>query len=159
MTPRTPTSNIRRSPSPYDPHTRLQADIHMIGAAEKTTQRGPRAAPRNKIREEKNHGGPLPRGAQQPSGVRLPSAARFRGAWRAHSPPNLKQRTALLRQLKNIFGRNQSQLVRRVMKIIKPVLRGLVNYVAVGPSGECISFVKDGEEKGNKQIKRPRQHP
>ena len=61
--------------------------------------------------------------------------------------PKLKKRTALLRKLKDMFGRNQSQPVGRVVKLINPVLRGWVNYFAVGHSSECFSFVKDWVEK------------
>ena len=71
----------------------------------------------------------------------------LRGAWRAHYKPKLKKRTALLRKLKDMFGRNQSQPVGQVVKLINPVLRGWVNYLAVGHSSECFSFVKDWVEK------------
>ena len=71
----------------------------------------------------------------------------LRGAWRAHYTPKLKKRTALLRKLKDMFRRNQSQPVGRVVKLINPVLRGWVNYFAVGHSSECFSFVKDWVEK------------
>ncbi len=70
-----------------------------------------------------------------------------RGAWRAHYTPKLKKRTALLRKLKEVFRRYQSQPVDRVSKLINPVLRGWVNYFAVGHSSECFSFIKDWVEK------------
>jgi RNA-directed DNA polymerase len=67
--------------------------------------------------------------------------------WRAHYTPKLKKRTALLRKLKEVFRRYQSQPVDRVVQLINPVLRGWVQYFAVGHSSECFSFVKDWVEK------------
>jgi RNA-directed DNA polymerase len=70
-----------------------------------------------------------------------------RGAWCAHYTPKLKKRTALLRKLKDVFRRHQSQPVDRVVQLINPVLRGWVNYFAVGHSSECFSFIQDWVEK------------
>jgi len=70
-----------------------------------------------------------------------------RQVWRAHYTPKLKKRTALLRKLKEVFRRFQSQPVDRVVQLINPVLRGWVNYFAVGNSSECFSFIKDWVEK------------
>jgi RNA-directed DNA polymerase len=70
-----------------------------------------------------------------------------RKVWRAHYTPKLKKRTALLRKLKEVFRRYQSQPVDRVVKLINPVLRGWVTYFAVGHSSECFSFIKDWVEK------------
>ena len=70
-----------------------------------------------------------------------------RGFWRANYTPKLKKRTALLRKLKDVFRRYQSQPVSRVVQVINPVLRGWVNYFAVGHSSECFSFIKDWVEK------------
>ena len=47
-----------------------------------------------------------------------------RGAWRPHYTPKLKKRTALMRELKEVFRRYRSQPIERVMNLIKPVLRG-----------------------------------
>ena len=70
-----------------------------------------------------------------------------RGVWRAHYTPMLKKRTALQRKLKDVFRRHQSQPVDRVVQLINPVLRGWVNYFAVGNSSECFGFIKDWVEK------------
>jgi RNA-directed DNA polymerase len=70
-----------------------------------------------------------------------------RQVWRAHYTPKLKKRTALLRKLKEVFRRYQSQPVDRVVQLINPVLRGWVNYFAVGHSSECFGFIKDWVEK------------
>lgn len=67
--------------------------------------------------------------------------------WRAHYTPKLKKRTALLRKLKEVFRRYRSQPVNRVIELINPVLRGWVNYFAVGHSSEHFSFIKDWVEK------------
>ena len=40
-----------------------------------------------------------------------------------------------------------SQPVGRVIELINPILRGWVNYFAVGHSSRCFSFVKDWVEK------------
>src|SRR6201981_416452 len=70
-----------------------------------------------------------------------------RGAWCAQHTPKLKKRTALLRKLKDVFRRYQSQPLDRVIKLINPMLRGWVAYFAVGNSSECFGFVKDWVEK------------
>ena len=75
------------------------------------------------------------------------ASAVVRGAWRANYTPKLKKRTALLRKLKDVFRRYQSQPVDRVVQLINPMLRGWVNYFAVGHSSECFSFIKDWVEK------------
>ena len=67
--------------------------------------------------------------------------------WRANYVPKLKKRTALLRKLKDVFRRYQSQPINRVVQLINPILRGWVNYFAVGHSSECFSFIQDWVEK------------
>jgi RNA-directed DNA polymerase len=71
----------------------------------------------------------------------------LRGVWRADYVPKLKKRTALLQTLRDIFRRFQSQPVERLVMLINPILRGWVNYFAVGHSSRCFSFVKDWVEK------------
>ena len=52
-----------------------------------------------------------------------------------------------MRELKAVFRRYRSQPIERVINLINPVLRGWVNYFAVGHSSECFSFIKDWVEK------------
>jgi RNA-directed DNA polymerase len=67
--------------------------------------------------------------------------------WRAHYAPKLKKRTALFAKLREIFRRYSSQPAGRVIELINPILRGWVNYFAVGHSSRCFSMVKDWVEK------------
>ena len=69
------------------------------------------------------------------------------GKWRAHYAPRLKKRTALLRRLKELFRRCQSQPVGRVIELINPILRGWVTYFAIGHSTRCFGYVQDWVEK------------
>lgn len=69
------------------------------------------------------------------------------GKWRADYPPLLKKRTALLRKLKDIFRRPQSQPIGRVIALITPVGRGGVRYFAMGDASRCFGLVKDWVEK------------
>ena len=69
------------------------------------------------------------------------------GKWRANYAPRLKKRTALLRRLKELFRRYQSQPVDRVIDLINPILRGWVTYFAVGHSSRCFGYVKDWVER------------
>src|SRR5215468_395335 len=71
----------------------------------------------------------------------------LRGVWRPSYPPRRKKRTALLQKLKDLFRRFQSQPVGRVVALINPILRGWVNYFAVGDASRCFGFVKDWVEK------------
>jgi RNA-directed DNA polymerase len=70
-----------------------------------------------------------------------------RGVWRPWYTPRQKKRTALLRKLKDIFRRYESQPVERVVALINPMLRGWVRYFAVGDSSRCFGFIKDWVEK------------
>ena len=64
------------------------------------------------------------------------------GRWRPQYTPKLKKRTALLRQLREIFWRYRSQPVQSVVTLINPILRGWVNYFAIGHSSRCFQLVK-----------------
>jgi len=71
----------------------------------------------------------------------------LRGVWRPQYTPKLKKRTALLRKLKEVFRRFHSQPAGRVIELINPVLRGWVNYFAIGHASRCFSYVRDWVEK------------
>ena len=43
--------------------------------------------------------------------------------------------------------RRRDVAVERVISLINPVLRGWVNYFALGHSSECFSYIKDWVEK------------
>jgi RNA-directed DNA polymerase len=82
----------------------------------------------------------------------------LRGVWRAQYAPKLKKRTALLQKLKEIFRRYQSEPAGRVVQLINPILRGWVNYFAVGHSSRCFGFVRDWvEKKMRRHLMRARQ--
>jgi hypothetical protein len=66
-----------------------------------------------------------------------------KGKWCAQYTPKLKKRTALLRELKDMFRRHQSQPVSRVVQLINPMLRGWVSYFAIGHASECFGFIRD----------------
>jgi RNA-directed DNA polymerase len=70
-----------------------------------------------------------------------------RGVWGVRVTPRMRARTALLRELKEVFRRHQSQPVDRVIYLINPILRGWVNYFRVGNSSECLGYIKDWVEK------------
>jgi RNA-directed DNA polymerase len=69
------------------------------------------------------------------------------GNWRPHFTPKLKKRTELLRTLRAIFRQNQSRPIKRVVEVINPILRGWVNYFAIGHSSRCFGFVRNWVEK------------
>ena len=66
-----------------------------------------------------------------------------KGAWQVLYTPRMKARTALLRRLKETFRRLRSQPAGRVVSDINPVLRGWVNYFAVGHASRCFAFVRN----------------
>ena len=71
----------------------------------------------------------------------------LRGVWRPQYTPQTKKRSALLRKLKEIFRRYRSQPVGRVVEIINPILRGWVNYFAIGHSSRCFCYVRNWVEQ------------
>src|ERR1700757_4149847 len=100
------------------------------------------------INDEKSRTGDLERGESFGFlGFDFRYLRSLRGAMRPHYTPKLKKRTALLRELKEVFRRYRSQPIDRVISLINPMLRGWVNYFAVGHSGGCFSYIKDWVEK------------
>jgi RNA-directed DNA polymerase len=77
--------------------------------------------------------------------------------WRPYYAPKLKKRTALFAKLREIFRRNVSQPVGKVIEMINPILRGWVNYFRIGDSSRCFSMVKRWvEKKIRRQLMRAR---
>jgi RNA-directed DNA polymerase len=70
-----------------------------------------------------------------------------KGQWRVYTTPMMKNRTALLRKLKEIFRRLRSQPPHLVVRVINPIVRGWVNYFAIGNSNRCFSYVRYWVEK------------
>ena len=100
------------------------------------------------INEEKSRNVDLGRGGTFSFlGFEFRRIRNIRKVWWPYYTPKLKKRTALLQKLKDIFRRHQSQPVDRVVQLINPILRGWVNYFAVGHSSRCFSFIKDWVEK------------
>jgi len=70
-----------------------------------------------------------------------------KGKYGVLQTPQGKKRTSLLSKLCEIFRRNKSQPIEKVIKLINPILRGWVNYFRVGNSSRFFSYVKDWVEK------------
>jgi RNA-directed DNA polymerase len=70
-----------------------------------------------------------------------------RKRWMPLLIPKSKKRTALLRKLKEIFRHSHSRPVEGLIAEINPILRGWVNYFAVGHSSRCFSYIRDWVEK------------
>jgi len=81
----------------------------------------------------------------------------LRGRWRPQYTPKQKKRTALLRELKDVFRRFQSQPVEALVAEINPKLRGWVNYFRIGHASRCFAFVRLWvERKVRRQLMRAR---
>jgi RNA-directed DNA polymerase len=69
------------------------------------------------------------------------------GRWMPLYRPQMKKRTALLGELKVVFRGLQSQPVSRVISKINPILRGWVNYFAMGHASRSFSFIRNWVEQ------------
>ncbi len=82
------------------------------------------------------------------------------GRWMPLRTPQLKNRTALLREVKTWFRRLRSQPTRRLVEKINPILRGWVTYFAHGHSSRCLAFIRNWvEEKIRRHLARARLRP
>jgi RNA-directed DNA polymerase len=82
------------------------------------------------------------------------------GKWMPLRTPLPKARMALLRRLKELFRRSRSQPTGRLIKAINLILRGWVQYFAIGHSSRCFSFVRDWvEKKIRRHLNRARLRP
>jgi RNA-directed DNA polymerase len=79
----------------------------------------------------------------------------LRGKWRPYLTPKAKNRTKLVRKLREVFRGHVSQPLSRVIEEINPILRGWVNYFNVGDSSRCFSYVQNWvEEKARRHLAR-----
>jgi len=66
----------------------------------------------------------------------------LRGRWRPQYTPRQKARTAILRELKEVFRRHRSQPVEGLIAEINPKLRGWINYFRIGHASRSFAFVR-----------------
>src|SRR5713226_108370 len=71
----------------------------------------------------------------------------LRGRWRPQYTPKQQKRTALLRELKDVFRRFQSQPTEELIAEINPKLRGWVNYFRIGHASRCLAIVRRWVER------------
>jgi RNA-directed DNA polymerase len=69
------------------------------------------------------------------------------GRWMPLYIPQVGKRTALVRKLKEIFRCLRSQPLEQVITQINPILRGWVNYFAIGHSSRCFSYIRNWVER------------
>lgn len=69
------------------------------------------------------------------------------GKWKVLIAPKMEARTALIRKLKEVFQRFESQPIDRVIYLINPILRGWVNYFRIGNSSLCFGYIRNWVEK------------
>ena len=140
---------------PIDSHPRHD---WLVKAVERR-RGGELAKLRVAINEEKSRMVDLAKGEKFPFlGIAFRRILSRNQRWRPYYAPKLQKRTALLAKLREIFRRLASQPVGRVIEWINPILRGGVNYFAVGHSSRCFSMIEDGvEKKVRRHLMRARQ--
>jgi len=80
------------------------------------------------------------------------------GRWMPLHIPQSGKRTALVRKLKEIFRCLRSQPLEQVIAQINPILRGWVNYFAIGHSSRCFSYIRNWvEQKIRRHLAKARQ--
>jgi len=82
------------------------------------------------------------------------------GKWMPLRVPLAKARVSLCRRLKELFRRFRSQPTGGLINALNPILRGWVQYFAIGHSSRCFSFVRDWvEKKIRRHLNRARLRP
>ncbi|MHB1565729.1 MAG: group II intron reverse transcriptase/maturase [Acidiferrobacter sp.] len=144
----------QRSTFTYVEYARFADDLVVLVDDRHKSQKGLFAAVARRLREEIAKLG-VEINEEKTRTVRLEQGESFgflgfdfrrvrtrQGGWRPHYTPKLKKRTALVRTLKELFRRYRSQPVSRVVQSMNPVLRGWVNYFAVGHASRCFQMIK-----------------
>ena len=81
-----------------------------------------------------------------------------KGRWMPLRTPLPRKRTALLRRLKEVFRRHRSRPLKGLIEDINPILRGWVQYFAIGHSSQCFSFIRNWvEQKIRRHLAKARQ--
>jgi RNA-directed DNA polymerase len=76
----------------------------------------------------------------------------LKGKWEVEKTPKMTTRTKLLRKIKEVFRRHQSQPLDRIIRQVNPILRGWTNYFRVGNSSKCFGYIKDWMEKIKREL-------
>jgi RNA-directed DNA polymerase len=80
------------------------------------------------------------------------------GRWMPLRRPERKKRTALLCKLKEVFRGAKSRPIHEVIGKVNPILRGWVNYFAMGHASRDFSFIRNWvEQKIRSHLGRARQ--
>ena len=91
---------------------------------------------------------------------RLLAKVARRGVWRPQVTPKRQKRTPLLRELKDVFRRSHSQPIGRGIPQLNPMLRGWVNYCAIGNSRRCFSYLRAWvEQQRRRHLMRAQNRP